>query len=111
MHPHDLHIERALAEGGWRVVERFDAMLWWIAEVWRIESVWSPIGLTQLVVFLVEPQARSGAPSHRHVWAVGVCREIPDDRLGPWEAEMTLGNAWRDQLPGFMLELQRLRRE
>ena len=42
---------------GWKIIELEKVELdWWANEMWRLESVWSPIGKTAFVTFLLEPE-------------------------------------------------------
>jgi hypothetical protein len=70
-------IEEMLVDEGWLVVGRERPDLWWLDEVWVLESGWSPIGETAYVGFIVDPQAASHRRRGEEVWAVRVTREHP----------------------------------
>ena len=96
----------ALSRHGWSVVEmeRPFEDEWWAAEIWRIESEWSPRGVCAYLTFLVDPEA--GADD---VWAVCASKDRPTQRPINYDALMRLRNVWQQELPTFVNVLSRLR--
>jgi hypothetical protein len=96
---------------GWAVTELDDYPLdWWADEIWLLKSVWSPLGATAYLTFLVDPQAAIKRKKGADVWAVSASRIKPLERL---EAEsrfiLGLGSGWRENLPGLLEYLNALR--
>ena len=88
-----------LAGQGWEVISRQRSDLeWWAAEVWTVESVWSPHGFRVYLTFLVDPQSSSG-----EVWAVDASLEWPAN--GPMGSRLArIGRStWPQDLPEFWL--------
>ena len=74
-------IREKVTENGWKITELEKYELdWWVSEMWRLESVWSPIGKTAFVTFLIEPL------SIEYVWAIKISEEKPID----WSGDLTL---------------------
>lgn len=46
-------------------------------ETWRLESVWSPVGKTAYVSFLIDPMSDFQNP---YAWAIEISNEMPRDR-------------------------------
>ena len=70
---------------------------WWAAEIWVVESIWSPVGVRIYLTFLVDPQGTD-------VWALGAASERPQDRFaaarlfclpGP-------GHGWYEEMPALL---------
>lgn len=50
-------IREKIIENGWEITELEKAQLdWWANEMWRLESVWSPVGETAFITFLLAPE-------------------------------------------------------
>jgi hypothetical protein len=109
-----------LPQYGWEVINDEDHLRnstwpdWFIDELWKIESVWSPKGLMVWVAFVVDPQAPNMIDRKKgeSVWTVkaGLKRPtgwgIDDD-----EAGLTLKAGWENRLPEFFSRLSDLRRK
>ena len=67
---------RAEAEkNGWKATELDNYDFYkWSMETWLLESVWSPIGVTAYVSFLIDPQSDFQNP---YAWAIEVSDEKP----------------------------------
>ena len=76
------HIEEMLSREGWQVVERQAGTVWWLDEVWLLESVWSPVGCRAYLSFLVDPQVPLEREMGKQVWAVCATIEGP---VRQWE--------------------------
>jgi len=66
-----------LAEkNGWncRELDNYDSQAWTF-EVWQLESVWSPIGLTAYVSLLIDPMSDDFRKPD--VWAIEISKEKP----------------------------------
>lgn len=105
-----------LAERGWRVAGVEENLEWWAAEMWRLESVWSPVGSRAYVTFLVAPEApllpydKTRGGGEEFVWAVMASPAKPTSRLRV-EGEFTLGlgQGWKEGVPDFFEHLSALR--
>jgi hypothetical protein len=104
-------IRKALAIAGWEIARPADVMLeWWADEIWVLKSTWSPAGFNAYLTFLVDPHHDEHRKPGQAVWAVGVCRSLPEDRF---QAEgppcLFLGRGWKGRLLGFVREVGSLR--
>lgn len=100
-----------LPEFGWRVAEIEENPEWWADEMWLLESVWSPVGCSAYITFLVDPQFEGNRKKGEAVWAVVASILKPVSHLqGETERLLSLGHGWRDDLPGFLAYLSILRR-
>ena len=99
-------LRKALAARGWSVrgVERPFEDEWWAAEVWEIESEWSPRGSRAWLTFLVDPL---GGPED--IWAVWASPARPARAEAGTGPLLRLRNVWRQGLPGFVQALHRFR--
>jgi hypothetical protein len=71
-------IETLLAEHGWWIRDReCVADVWWVDQIWTLESIWSPIGESAFLSVLVDPQAPIERGRGEHVWAVCLTRARP----------------------------------
>ena len=71
--------------------------------MWRIESLWSPIGSFAYVTFLVDPQSHHERKRGEDVWAVMASITRPVSRLNvEGEFTMSLGRGWKQELPAFL---------
>jgi hypothetical protein len=99
-------IRDALSRHGWSVtdVEQPFEDEWWSAEIWRIESEWSPQGVRAYLTFLVDPMG-----SGDDVWAVCASKDRPTQRTINCERAMRLRNVWQQELPKFVDDLSQFR--
>lgn len=94
-------IREKLIENGWQITELEGGELdWWANEMWRIESVWSPIGATAFVTFMLEPEYAE------EVWEITVSAEKPVNRNGNFGISL---KGWEKELPEFMKYLTEIR--
>src|SRR5687767_11429489 len=80
-------LETALSEAGWRINDKAsDTNLWWVDELWTLESAQSPVGTCAFLVFVVDPQWDGPRPRKKGkgVWAVSVARTDPRALEGPF---------------------------
>ncbi len=65
----------SVEKDGWKAIEldNYDFHKWSM-ETWLLESVWSPIGVTAYVSFLIDPQSDFQNP---YAWAIEVSDEKP----------------------------------
>ena len=101
-----IEIRKTLSSKGWAVVEVEQPFEneWWAAEIWRIESEWSPKGVCAYLAFLVDPQGGPG-----DVWAVCASKERPSEQPINCDPTMRLMNVWQEELPVFVNGLSRFR--
>jgi hypothetical protein len=99
-------IKRSLSSHGWSVVEVEQPFEdeWWAAEIWRIESEWSPQGVRAYLTFLVDPEGERNA-----VWAVCASKQRPIRRPTNSGPIMRLMNVWQQELPSFVNGLSQFR--
>ena len=101
-----------LAGHGWRVASQEEELEWWADEMWRIESLWSPVGSLAYVTFLVDPQSHHERKRGEDVWAVMASIARPVSRLNvEGEFTVSLGRGWKRELPAFFEHLAFLRRQ
>jgi hypothetical protein len=84
---------------------------WFIAELWEIESVWSPRGFRAFITFVVDPQSNF-AEEHRwpSVWMVIASLQRPISwGGGAGEVGLVLNRGWQARLPEFLNGLNALR--
>ena len=101
-------IRKAISSQGWVVAEvelPFEKE-WWVAEIWRIVSEWSPQGVRAYLAFLIDPQGKPG-----DVWAVCGLKERPLELPTSSDPTMRLKNGWEQELPLFVNGLSRFRVE
>jgi len=95
---------------GWRIACQEEELEWWADEMWRIESLWSPVGSLAYVTFLVDPQSHHERKGGEDVWAVIASITRPVNRLNvEGEFTMSLGRGWKQELPAFFEHLAFLR--
>lgn len=102
---------KQLPLNGWQVLSVEDSSLeWWADEIWLIESLWSPKGLSLYLTFLVNPMADSQRAKGQEVWAVGTSIGRPHDRFSAeGKPLLSLGHGWRSQLAEFFVGISELR--
>jgi hypothetical protein len=101
-----------LPQHGWRIVSQEEELEWWADEMWRIESLWSPVGSLAYVTFLVDPQSNHQRKRGEDVWAVMASVARPASRLNlEGEFTVSLGRGWKQELPAFFEHLAFLRRQ
>lgn len=64
---------------GWELVETHVPEDWWIAEVWLINSTWSPTDCYIFISFLVDPQWEDRTRRKAGVWAISLSLKQPED--------------------------------
>ncbi len=80
---------------------------WWENEVWKIESVWSPIGKQAIIVFLVDEMNHKDKSD---IWAVSASTERPIyGKKTELQYLLTLNNKWEKHLPDFIKHLSEIR--
>jgi hypothetical protein len=99
-----------LSEHGWRIKQEESELEWRADEMWQLESVWSPVGTVAYVTFLVDPQSSGDRKKGRDIWAVVASRR-KRVKLIREECDYTLslGQGWRERLPGFFQHLASFR--
>ena len=98
-----LQLRSALDQNGWTVVaQQTDHLDWWAAELWTIESYWSPQGFRLYLTFLIDPQ------SVDEVWAINATQNYPQQ-----QDELLIcipfRNVWKKKLPAFIDDLNAIR--
>lgn len=99
-------IREMLIENGWKITELEGGELdWWASEMWRIESVWSPIGATAYVTFLFEPM------DAKEVWDIAASSEKLEHRNGGANCFYLniKSSGWKKNLPQFIKSISEFR--
>jgi hypothetical protein len=78
---------------------------WWAAEIWIIESLWSPKGVQVYLTFLVDPM--DGRDNE--VWAVCATAQRPVERPVGIRPLLTLGHVPKKRLAEFADALSQFR--
>ena len=94
---------KKLTDHGWQVVNRERDPEWWAAEIWTVESVWSPPGFTLYVTWLRDPM------DERTLWAVGASTQRPTDRFEAANPVCASLRHWPRGVPEFLDALATLR--
>jgi hypothetical protein len=90
-------IREKLIENGWKITELEKVELdWWANEMWLLESVWSPIGKTGFITFMLEPE------NMEYVWQIMASKEKLIDRFGDGNSFSLSLKRWEKELPKFM---------
>ena len=99
-------LKRILPQKGWAIdiLDNYDFQ-GWARDVWHVRSVWSPVGASAYIAFLLDPMdIRSERAS---TWAISVYAEPP---LSGVEDVFCLSlSHWKKQLPQFLQSLEALR--
>ena len=98
-------LRRRLPEYGWECVEIEQPFEdeWWAAEIWRLESLWSPQGVQVYLTFHVDPM------DGENVDSVHTSAEHPYERSSGDYPVMHLGHGWKKELPAFLEALSHFR--
>jgi hypothetical protein len=101
---------KQLSEHGWRIASQEEELDWWADEMWRLQSLWSPVDAVAYVTFLVDPAVSEDRKKGEHVWAVMASSAKPLSRqLVEGEFTASLGHHWKRHLPAFFEHLDALR--
>jgi hypothetical protein len=105
-------LEDAIIDSGWQMAQKLEMPEWWADEIWHLESVWSPVGISAWITFLVDPQLEHPARRKgQHVWSVAVSAEEPSDRVHlDFIHESSLKSGWEENLNGFIDKLNTIRK-
>lgn len=68
--------------------------------MWRLESIWSPIGETAFGTFLLEPE------NVKYVWEIMVSKKQPNNCFGNFTLSL---KGWAKELPKLMAFLSDIR--
>ena len=99
-----------LPDYGWRLVRAEEDLEWWADEMWRLESVWSPVGSRAYITFLVDPLFEGNRKKGEAVWGVMGSLDKPISHLkGEREFTVSLGEGWAQNLPVFWGQLSMMR--
>jgi hypothetical protein len=106
-------LKKRLEEDGWQVIEEDNTKLEWrAAEIWRVESFWSPQGFSLWLTFLIDEAASPESSKSEKVWAIGTSRKLPlDQQTAQGKPFLTFGQGWGTRASQFMSELARIRHE
>lgn len=103
-------LDQKIAEAGWRIVQKTEMPDWWADEIWQLESIWSPVGRSAWITFLVDPQSDSpNRKKGQHVWEVALSAKRPSDRISNFEFGISLKSGWQKDLGNFIKKLNHIR--
>ena len=71
-------LKELFSKYGWKLVETQVPNDDWIAEVWLIKSVWTPIDCYVFISYEVDPQWEDRNRKKEGVWAINIMLEQPD---------------------------------
>lgn len=93
-------------KNGWRAtqLDNYDFQNWSM-ETWMLESIWSPIGSTAYVSFLIDPQSDFKKP---YPWAIEVRKEKPIYRTNCENLTISL-KQWKKEKKDFVKFLDEIR--
>jgi hypothetical protein len=101
---------KQLSEHGWRIATQEEELEWWADEMWRLESLWTPVGAVAYVTFMVDPAVCDDRKKGESVWAVMASSAKPLSRQTvEGEFTVSLGHDWKQRLPAFFKHLAFLR--
>jgi hypothetical protein len=103
----------SLPEHGWRLVSEEGNLEWWADEIWKLESIWSPVGAVAFVTFLVDPMYDGSRQKGEGVWAVMASqgRPIVPSHIQDEVLTFRLGRGWADKLPALFDHLSAIRND
>ena len=102
-------ILEALGARGWEVAASVDGD-WWADEVLVMRSIWSPIGASFVLTFLVDPQHDGPRKKGENVWAVAASKQPRTDRTSEHAGPLlSLGRGWETGLGDFLHAVDTLR--
>lgn len=95
---------------GWNVSAMSSGDLeWWADEIWELRSLWSPLGLTAFMIFLVDPMWNGERMKGQGVWAVTICSQLPRDRMEAEKGAMIRVHASKSEIEKFIEQVDKLR--
>jgi hypothetical protein len=99
-------LRKHLEVHGWEVAEIEQPFEdeWWCAELWVIQSVWSPQRVRAYLAFLLDPMG-----GRDDVWAVYASKERPRQRPLDDNPCIRLGHGRQRELRAFLASLHRFR--
>lgn len=95
-------------KNGWKATELDNYEFHkWSMETWLLESIWSPIGTTAYVSFLIDPQSDFYNP---YAWAIKVTDEKPVYGKERNYFEISL-KKWKNEKKNFLKFIEQIRNE
>lgn len=100
-------ILESVEKNGWKAteLENYDFHKWSM-ETWLLESLWSPIGVTAYISFLIDPQSDFQNP---YAWAIEVSDEKPVYGKERNSFEVSL-KQWKNEKTDFLNFLDEVRK-
>ena len=85
---------------------------WWADEIWAIESVWSPVGFTLFLTFLVDLMQSGSRRPGEAVSAISCSPSHPRTREEATGGPLIfLRPSWEKSLPEFLRGIKEMRDE
>ncbi len=99
---------KLVEKNGWKALELDNNDFYkWSLETWLLESIWSPIGITAYVSFLIDPQSDFQNPI---AWAIELSDEKPVYGKERKSFEASL-KQWKNQKNDFLKFLSEIRNQ
>lgn len=76
-------LKNLFSENGWAFVESQIPNNFWVAEIWLLKSIWSPIDLYAFIEFEVDPMCENRKNKEQQVWAINISMKPPKD----WQSD------------------------
>ncbi len=99
-------IQAEIEKNGWKISVLDNSDFYkWSMETWLIESIWSPVGATAFVSFLIDPMSDFQNPS---VWAIEISDAKP--MYGKERNHFTVSlKQWKNETADFLNFLSQIR--
>jgi hypothetical protein len=76
-----------LEAAGWSVSQtELPSDSWWVAEIWSLQSTWSPTNRRLYLSLLIDPglQTIPDTVGDKHIWAIAISDTFPESHSGEW---------------------------
>lgn len=71
-------LKNRVVQDGWHVENiEIPSDHWWAYEIWKITSVWSPVGKTAFLVLAFDPMPDDEKPNEENVTSIILSSELP----------------------------------
>lgn len=76
-----------LETSGWSVSQaELPSDSWWVAEIWTLQSTWSPTDRRLYLSLLIDPGLETipDTVEDKHIWAIAISHAFPESHSGEW---------------------------
>jgi len=112
MKPNRQKVAERLDLDGWEVASIIDPDLldWWVDEMWKVKSVWSPKGAVVYISFLVDPQHEGTRKKGQSIWGIGCSKKFPTNSLEAQScSSIGFGKTFKKEIFNFQTDMETLR--